>query len=680
MDERPRGDHGRVPGGVSVSRIRLIALASLCACASLQAQNTFSFDAATAFGARESVVGMKLSPDGRNVAYISPAAGQGSQLNTLGLAKGSTVKVALSADGKPYRLERCGWVSNTRLVCKVYAVVVDPQFGPMALNRMLAVDSDGKNMRVLSTRENAYTRGIALGGGDVIDWLPDEDGAVLMTREHLPTDQIGTRLGSSAEGLGVDWVDTRSLAVKQVEPPNRDAVKYISDRRGTVRIMGIARSRSAGEQYTGITSYLYRQPGSRSWATLGEYNSIDRTGFDPVAVDRDLNVAYGFKKLDGRFALYSVKLDESLQEQLIYSRPDVDVDDLITIGRRHRVVGTSYATDVRRPVYFAPDIGALTESLQKALKYPALDVVDSSVDENNLLVFAGTDADPGVYYIFDRKSHQLSTFLVARNELEAVKLATVKSITYPAADGVSVPAYLTLPPGHETAKGLPAIVLPHGGPSARDEWHFDWLSQFYASRGYAVLQPNFRGSGGYGDAWLQDKGFKSWSVAIGDVLAAARWLVSEGIADPSKLAIVGWSYGGYAALQAAIVDPSTFKAVVAIAPVTDLAAFKEDHRRWSDFELISEFVGSGPQMHEGSPAEHADKIKAPVLLFHGAHDHNVSIEQSRRMAERLTAAGGKCELVTWEDLDHYLEDSKARAQMLRKSDEFIRSAFAERPQ
>jgi dipeptidyl aminopeptidase/acylaminoacyl peptidase len=152
-------------------------------------------------------------------------------------------------------------------------------------------------------------------------------------------------------------------------------------------------------------------------------------------------------------------------------------------------------------------------------------------------------------------------------------------------------------------------------------------------------------------------------------------LVSEGIADPSKLAIVGWSYGGYAALQSAIVDPSMFKAVVAIAPVTDLAALKEDHRRWSDFELVSEFVGSGPQMHEGSPAEHADKIKAPVLLFHGAHDHNVSIEQSRRMAERLTAAGGKCELVTWEDLDHQLRDSKAREQMLRKSDEFIRRAF-----
>jgi acetyl esterase/lipase len=657
-----------------VSRTRLLGLASLCACASLQAQNTNPFDAAAAFGARESVVNLSLSPDGANVAYAVPSVGQGSQLFTLGLAKGSRAKIALAVDGKPFRLEHCGWVSNTRLVCKVYGVVVDPGYGPMAISRMMAVDSDGKNPRLLSTRQNAYSRGIQLGGGDIIDWLPDEEGAVLMTREYLPDDHLGSRVGSSAEGLGVDRIDTRTLDVKRVEPPNPEAVEYISDGRGTVRIMGIGKIRN-GDQSTGVTAYLYRLPGSRAWRPLGDFNSLDGSGFNPYAVDSDLNVAYGFKKKDGRFALYSVRLDDSLQAQLVYARPDVDVDGLVRIGRRYRVVGTSYATDTRESVYFAPEIEAITASLSKALHHPALRIADSSVDESKLLVFAGTDADPGVYYIFDRKSHELATFLVARSQLEGVKLATVKPITYPAADGVPIPAYLTLPPGHETAKGLPAIVLPHGGPSARDEWGFDWLSQFYAARGYAVLQPSFRGSAGYGDAWFQHNGFHSWPIAIGDVLAGARWLASEGIADPSKLAIVGWSYGGYAALQAAIVDPTVFKAVVAIAPVTDLEGLKEEHRLWTDFQLVSEFVGNGPHMHEGSPSEHADKIKAPVLLFHGAFDRNVNIKQSRLMAQRLVAAGGKCDLITWEDLDHYLEDSKAREQMLRKSDDFIRHAL-----
>src|SRR3546814_3214520 len=138
-------------------------------------------------------------------------------------------------------------------------------------------------------------------------------------------------------------------------------------------------------------------------------------------------------------------------------------------------------------------------------------------------------------------------------------------LTYPAADGVSIPAYLTLPPGKE-AKNLPAIVLPHGGPAARDEWGFDWLSQYLASLGYAVLQPNYRGSAGYGADWLAKNGFQSWRTSVGDVTAGGKWLASQGIADPDRLATLGWSYGGYAALQSSVVAPDLFKAVVALAP------------------------------------------------------------------------------------------------------------------
>jgi len=259
--------------------------------------------------------------------------------------------------------------------------------------------------------------------------------------------------------------------------------------------------------------------------------------------------------------------------------------------------------------------------------------------------------------------------------MEGAKLAHAKPITYPASDGTPIPAYLTLPVGKEDAKGLPAIVLPHGGPNERDEAGFDWLTQFFAARGFAVLQPNFRGSWGYGDAWFEKNGFKSWAIAVGDVSAGGHWLVNEGIADPSKLAIVGWGYGGYAALQSAVVDPALFKAVVAIAPVTDLVALKEEHRKWTNFDLVSDFIGEGPHMHEGSPIEHTDRIKAPMLLFHGGLDANESIRQSTNMAARARSTGASCELVSWDELDHNLEDSDARAQMLRKSDEFLRKAL-----
>jgi dipeptidyl aminopeptidase/acylaminoacyl peptidase len=300
--------------------------------------------------------------------------------------------------------------------------------------------------------------------------------------------------------------------------------------------------------------------------------------------------------------------------------------------------------------------------------------VDSNIDESKLLLWAGSDRDPGRYYLFDKKAKGLSELMLSRPDLEGVTLAEQKPITYKAADGTSIPAYLTLPPG-SSGKNLPAIVMPHGGPASRDEWGFDWLSQYFAARGYAVLQPEFRGSSGYGDDFFVKNGFQSWKVAIGDVVDAGRWLAAQGIADLSKLAIFGWSYGGYAALQANVLDPKLFKAVVAVAPVTDLALLGEEKRYWSNYLLTLDFIGSGPHIREGSPAQNADKIVAPVLLFHGDQDINVGVRESRLMDEKLKAAGHKSELVVYPGLDHQLDDSLVRADMLRRADAFIRASL-----
>jgi acetyl esterase/lipase len=639
-----------------------------------------AFDAAKAFGARPRVEYVSLSPDGTSVAYVAPTTGQGSVVYVQSLAKGASLasKPILGASGKPERLGGCDWVSNQRLVCVVYGVVAsDTLLEPVAVSRLIAVNTDGTKMQLLSTRDSFFTRGLQLGGGNVIDWLPDEDGAVLMTRVYLPDDHTGSYLGSSKHGIAVDRINTQTLAVQTIEQPRDDAVAYISDGRGTVRIVGVKSRRGAlGEYDSGNIAYYYRKTDSRDWLPMGEVVGEEHNGFRPVAVDRDANLVYGYKKLDGRLALYTVALDGSLKEELVYARPDVDVGGLSRIGRRHRVVGVSYSDDFSHYHFLDPDFEKLLASLTKALPgQPSLRVTDSSIDESKLLIRAGSDNDPGVYYLFDKKLRQLGTLLAVREDLAGIKLASVKPIHYQAADGTSIPGYLTLPPGIESAKDLPAIVMPHGGPSARYYWGFDWLAQFYASRGYAVLQPNFRGSTGYGDEFFKQNGFRSWPTAIGDVVDAGKWLVAQGIASPDKLAVVGWSYGGYAALQSAVLDPSVFKAVIAIAPVTDLAELKEAHRKWSDFMVVSREIGEGPHVREGSPALNAEKIKVPVLLFHGEMDHNVPIRQSKEMADRLAAAGVPHELVTWPDLDHQLDDSAARAEMLRKSDAFLRRAL-----
>lgn len=648
------------------------AAAMIATNAPAQVQPGDSSDSAARFGSREDIEDISLSPDAKHLAFVMPNTGRGNKLYVVA-TDGGTPTPVLNATGTPEHITNCGWVSNQRLLCNI--IIVNQEVaGPVVLSRMVAIDSNGGNLKLVSKREGSDAHGRAYFGGSVVAWLPDADGSVLVSRTYVPESKIGSNIANPREGLGVDRIDTNSLAAKPVERPKPGATEYIGDGEGTVRILGITPVNSDGYQ-SQRTLYSYRKPGSRTWESLGTYDVLTGEGFDPYAVDAKLNVAYGFRKKDGRKGLYKVALDGTLAQTPVFVNDEVDVDGLIRVGRSRRVVGATYATDKRQAVYFDPELAKLSQSLGKALPgKPLVQFAGASGDESKLLVWAGSDTDPGRYYLLDRATKRMAALLPSRSQLEGVKLAPVKPISYRAADGTMIPGYLTLPPDSQ-GKKIPAIVMPHGGPGARDEWGFDWLAQFYANRGYAVLQPNFRGSSGYGDAWFQRNGFQSWRIAVGDVTDGGRWLVSEGIADPSKMAIVGWSYGGYAALQSAVVAPSLFKAVVAIAPVTDLAQLKADALAYSTGYLQQDFIGSGPHVREGSPAQNASEIKVPVMLFHGDLDSNVPVAQSRLMKSKLERAGTKNEFILYRGLDHQLNDSTARADMLRKSDQFIRTAI-----
>lgn len=635
-------------------------------------------DNAALFGVRESIEDIALSPNGDRLAIIQPApAGQGASVYVVDIASGKPVRVT-GIDGDPERLSWCRWVSNDRLVCSIFAMSeIEGVLAPVA--RLVAFNADGSGAKIVSTRGSDRALGFDQFGGSVLDWLPEESGAVLKTRQFIPESDTGTHVANKLDGLGVERIDTLTLKTRVVENPKRDAIEYISDGHGRVRIMGLQPVQGAVGYAGRSILYRYRTKDDNDWKPLSKVNVTSGGAFNPHAVDRDLDVAYGFADKDGRQALFSVSLDGAMTEKLVFGHPNVDVDGLVQIGRRNRVVGVSYATEKRQVEFFDPELKRLQASLSKAIPgLPLINFKDSSLDEGKLLLWAGSDVDPGRYFLFDKKTRQLAETLLVRPQLEKVTLSPVKPVSYKTKDGAVVPGYLTVPAG-STGKHLPTIVMPHGGPGARDEWGFDWLAQYFAAQGFAVLQPNFRGSAGYGDAWYQKNGFQSWRTAIGDVNEGARWLISEGIADPAKLAIFGWSYGGYAALQAAAIEPDLYKASVAVAPVTDLEALRSDARNYTNFLAVSDFIGTGPHIREGSPAQNAAAIKVPVLLFHGDKDINVSVRQSRLMADRLRDAGKKHELVVYPKLDHYLQDSAARTDMLRKSDVFLRTALGLSP-
>lgn len=628
---------------------------------------------AAKFGALESVRQISLSPDGNKVAFIAPQDDGGARLLVADLAGDGVPKPILAQRPGPETLRSCSWVLATRLVCR-NSMIYDYGGYLLPINRLFVLDSDGSNVKRLSAGTGSDTLGaVSLSGGEVIDRsVPGKPGHVLLTRYFVPQQAAQVGIKRDISGFGVEDVDVSSLQRFTLERPIAEAEEYISDGQGTVRIMGVA-PRDADKELRGTIAYSFRMPGSREWKSLSRM-TMDNTGrfegFRPVAIDPARNVVFGFQSVNGAKALYTMALDGTGKQDLVLAREGVDVDDLITIGRNQRVVGASYATDRRLVEFFDPALKKLGAGLAKALPgQPAITFLDAS-DDGKLLMLASSDIDPGMFYRYDPATHQLAPLLPMRGQLQGVAMGEMRSVTYPAADGTMIPGYLTLPPG-SSGKNLPAIVMPHGGPSSRDEWGFDWLVQFFAVRGYAVLQPNFRGSAGYGADWYQRNGFQSWRTAIGDVNDAGRWLQKQGIAAPGKLAIVGWSYGGYAALQSAVLDPDLFKAIVAVAPVTDLQRLRSESGR-----LGRKFIGEGPQvMNEGSPALNAARIKVPVLLFHGDRDINVDIGHSREMEDRLRAAGTSVSLVIFPGLDHQLVSATARTKLLADSDAFLRKSL-----
>ena len=280
-----------------------------------------------------------------------------------------------------------------------------------------------------------------------------------------------------------------------------------------------------------------------------------------------------------------------------------------------------------------------------------------------------------------RKSGRQTQIASTYPALDGSKLAPRLPYTYKARDGVDIPGYLTRPLGVDGP--APLVVLPHRGPVDRDVDGFDWLAHFLASRGYAVLQPNFRGSGGYGRAW-EEAGYGGWGVGVmqHDLTDGVAAVVAAGIADPQRVCIVGASYGGYAALAGAAFTPELYRCAVAIDGVADLRDMhtlytgRRDGRSaavtyWERSMGIEDTRSAREKLDAASPAQHAERVQAAVLLIHGRDDSVVPIGQSKTMERALRAAGKTVQLVELEGEDHWLSDADTRLETLEALDTFL---------
>ena len=364
------------------------------------------------------------------------------------------------------------------------------------------------------------------------------------------------------------------------------------------------------------------------------------------------------------------------EEKLVYERGDVDIAGLAWSKARKRASYASYETAKAERHYLDPDAEKLFKGLEAKLAGYQVTVQSTTDDENRMIVAAANDRTAGTRYLYDRKADKLTKLGDVSPWLPEARMAAQKPIVYTARDGLPINGYLTLPPGKE-AKNLPVIVNPHGGPWYRDSWGFNPEVQFLASRGYAVLQMNFRGSTGYGRKFWEAS-FKEWGGKMQDDISdGVQWLVKEGIADPKRVCIYGASYGGYATLAALAYTPDLYACGVDYVGVSNLFTFLNTiPPYWKPYlEMMHEMVGHPEKdkalLTRASPALNADKIRAPLLIAQGARDPRVNKDESDQMVAALKARGVEVPYIVKDNEGHGFHNEENQFAFYEQMEKFL---------
>lgn len=424
------------------------------------------------------------------------------------------------------------------------------------------------------------------------------------------------------------------------------------------------------------SSLLYRPTEKDEFKTLVTTNFKD--SFFPLMFGYDNKLLYVASNLGrDKIAVYTFDPDANKTRDLVFEHPDVDVASLISSKKRKVITGVVYTTDKSRYHFFDKDRKELQDTLEKFFPGYEVAVTGMDDDERRATVRVYGDRTRGGSYLFDRQSNSLTKLADHSPWLKETEMAPMEPIQYTSRDGLTIHGYLTLPLG-VASRDLPLVVIPHGGPSARDEWGFDSEAQFLANRGAAVLQVNFRGSTGYGKKFWQ-AGFKQWGRAMqDDVTDGVEWLVKQGIADPKRLAIYGGSYGGYAALAGATFTPDLYACAVSYVGPSNIFTLLEsippywEPYREMEYEEIGHPVKDKELLESISPVLHADKIRIPLFVAQGANDPRVKKAESDQIVEAVRKAGKDVVYMVKDNEGHGFRNEENRFDFYREMGGFLK--------
>lgn len=558
---------------------------------------------------------------------------------------------------------------------------------------LAGIDRDAKNYRGLVGRardddlrdqQKIIARGIIFSR-----FSGKQDGHVLMTEYDEPTDY------SARYGIGylnypnVIDMDTRTGVFNLVLKNPGKVTGWICDGAGVIRV-GV-------EQDNGMSRIIYRDGESAPWRVAAGLDFAKRA-VRPIYLSADGSSLFiSLVTPTGHWGVYSYDLAKQKMGNLILSHDRYDIlpidssvsqdgfslESVVFAPKTREVLGIKFVTDRPKAIWFDPQMAAVQDALNQNLPNKINTIVDMSDDLQRLVVLSWSAQDLGTYYLFDLGKKQLKPLFQRSPWIKPEQMAEVKPISYPSRDGLTIHGYLTLPKGLDPKK-LPLVVYPHGGPWERDSYEFDYDAQFLASRGYAVLQMNYRGSPGYGEEFVRKSMRKIGRGIQDDIEDGARWAIAQGLADPGRIAIMGWSFGGYSALIGPMRTPGLYRCGIDLAGVTDWKALMtydvavNPAGRQTTIDYVGDPVADAAELDDISPVNHVDKLQVPLLLAYGKDDTTVPYDQMKLLTAALDRAHKPYELLARANEGHGFGDVKHRAELFNRIEQFLAKNMAPR--
>lgn len=603
-----------------------------------------------------------LSPNGERIAILS--------VNKVGEKSIATVGLLPTADvsAKPItirlgevKVQQVAWANDQRLLIWV---LLEASRDNTYSRRVLSINLDGKEQVILFDDTNKLRHVFDLG--HVVDLLPEDPDHILMQALHMTHGvwalyKVNITTGASAVfeigGTNTDgWITQNGVPV----------IRYDSNTRGTVMTIN---ARAPGEKAWKFVRKVRRDELRRM--DFDVVGGAEEAGVLLVAVQTEADAAKVLRKFDLRTLTFG---------DVVASRPDRDIEGAL-FSRRGRYIGARYIDDRAAYSFVDATLGGHFKGLNSFLgNTHNIQLLEMSENGDRMLASVSGPRQPGAYFLYDRKTKRFDLLGEHKPWLTPDRLAAVETLQVATRDGASITAYLTAP---LAAGPRPMVVMPHGGPETRDSIRFDIFAQTFAAQGWLVLQPNFRGSGGYGRAFV-DAGRRRWGDRMQeDVEDAIAQVLATGRVTPGQVAICGASYGGYAALMGAVRRPELYRSVVSIAGVSDLPTIldyeREDgadspaYQYW--VKMIGDPATDKAALDAASPYRRAAQVKAPILLIHGSNDPVVPPNQSRIMAKALKEAGRVHTHLELRDVDHNSWTTDTWTTILNRSIEHLAAGF-----